>query len=55
LLLERAGCTWALTFDAQRVFIAEVRVGDRVGKASGEPKARAISLALCLALEIEVI
>jgi hypothetical protein len=54
LLLERAGCTWVLSVGADRVFTARVRVGGRVGKASGEPKARTITRALCQALAIEV-
>ena len=35
-------------------FTAEVRLGDRVGAASGQPKARAICLALAQVLGIEL-
>jgi hypothetical protein len=54
MLLERAGSTWVLSFGPDRVFTAQVGVGGRVGTASGEPKARVITLALCKALAIEV-
>lgn len=35
-------------------FSAEVRLAGRVGRASGEPKARAISLAVARAMELDV-
>jgi hypothetical protein len=53
LLLERAGCTCVLSIGANGIFTASVQIGDRIAKASGEPKARAITLALCRALGIE--
>lgn len=53
-LLDRAGCTYVLSVRSERVFTAEVRVGDHTGKASGEVKARTITLALCQALGIGV-
>ena len=52
LLLDRAGCTCVLSVSPDRVFTAQVRVGDRTGKATGEPKARTITLAICRALGI---
>jgi hypothetical protein len=36
------------------IFTAEVRIGSRAGKASGEPKARAITTALARALGLEL-
>ena len=55
LLLERVGSTWVLSVDADRVFAAQICVGDRVGEACGDPNARTITMALCRALGIEVI
>jgi hypothetical protein len=52
LLLDRAGGTYVLSVGSDGVFTAEVQVGDRIGKASGEPKARTISLAISRALGI---
>jgi hypothetical protein len=54
LLLDRAGCTCVLSVGSNRVFTAAVQIGDRIGKASGEPKARTITLAICKALGIGV-
>jgi hypothetical protein len=54
LLLEHARSTWILSIRADRVFTAKVRVYGRVGQATGEPKARTITRALCQALAIEV-
>ena len=54
LLLDSARCTCVLSIGADRVFTARVQVGDRMGTARGEPKARAITLALCKALGIDV-
>jgi hypothetical protein len=52
LLLDHTGGSYVLSVGADGVFGAEVRVGERVGKASGEPKARAITVALSRALGI---
>jgi len=52
LLLSRAGCTCVLSVGSDRIFTARVQLGDRTGTASGEPKARAITLAICQALGI---
>jgi hypothetical protein len=52
LLLNRAGGTYALSVGEDGAFNAEVRVGERIGKASGEPKARAITVAISRALGI---
>jgi len=53
LLLDRGGCACLLSITSNGVFTAEVHVGGRTGKASGEPKARAITVAICRALGIE--
>jgi hypothetical protein len=53
LLLDCAGGTYVLSVDKDGVFTAEVRVGERVGKYSGAPKARAIAIAISRALGIE--
>jgi hypothetical protein len=50
LLLDRAGGTYVLSVGSDRFFSAEVRVGERIGRASGEPKARAITVAIARAL-----
>jgi hypothetical protein len=52
LLLDSAGATYVLTVGSDGVFIAEVRIGGRTGKASGEPKAQTITLAISRALGI---
>lgn len=52
LLLEKSGGTYLLSLDAISIFTAEVRIGERIGKASGEPKAHVITLALSKALGI---
>jgi hypothetical protein len=52
LLLDRAGGSYALSVGADGVFNAEFRLDERIGKASGEPKARAITIAICHALGI---
>jgi hypothetical protein len=49
-LLDRAASAYTLTTNSGRGFEAEIRVGGRIGKAAGEPKARTIALALALAL-----
>jgi len=53
LLLDRASGSYSLSFGSDQVFTVEVRVGGRIGRASGQPKARAITLALSQALGIE--
>ena len=52
LLLEKAGGTYVLSFDATDIFTAEVQIRGRLGKANGEPKACAITLAISRALGI---
>ena len=54
LLLDNVGSTYVLSLGATGVFTAEIQIGDQVGKCSGEPKARAITLAISQALGIEV-
>jgi hypothetical protein len=53
-LLDHAANGYTLATDKNGIFEADVRVGARVGKASGEPKARTISLALADALGLEI-
>lgn len=53
-LLDRAADVFSLTRTAQKVFIAEVTVGVRHGKASGAQIARTITTALARALGLEV-
>lgn len=53
-LLVKAGGAYTLSTDDDGMFHAEVHVGDKIGKASGEPKAQTITLALARALGIEV-
>lgn len=53
-LLENAFATYTLSVKEDRTFTAEVTVAGHTGKASGEPKARAISIALADALGIAV-
>jgi hypothetical protein len=55
LLLGRAGGTYTLSLGSDGVFTAEFRVGEHVGKASGEPKARAITVAISRALGIRAV
>jgi hypothetical protein len=52
LLLDRASGTYVLSVGSDGIFSAEVRVGEGIGKASGEPKARAITVAISRALGI---
>ena len=52
LLLERTEGSYALTVNPQGIFTAEVRIGKRIGKVTGEPKARAITLAIAQALDL---
>jgi hypothetical protein len=53
-LLDQAADTCTLAITKSGTFSAEVRVGGRIGKASGEPKARTITVALARALGIAV-
>lgn len=52
LLLDSAGCKFVLSVGSNGVFAAEVRIGDRTGNATGESKARTITLAICRVLGI---
>lgn len=52
-LLDHAASAYTLTMNSGGSFEAEVRVGGRIGKASGEPKARTITIALAHALGLE--
>jgi hypothetical protein len=52
-LLDVSECTYTLRIDEDGVFEAEVRLCGQVGQASGEPKARTITLALARALGID--
>ena len=52
LLLDRAGGSYLLALRSDGVFAVEVQIGNRIGKACGEPKARAITLAISRALGI---
>ena len=54
-LLDRTGGIYTLAVEANGVFTAEVRIGNRVGRASGDPKARTITLAICRALDLEAL
>ena len=53
-LLDHADCVYTLVASKTWHFNAEVRVGGRTGRASGEPKARTITIALARALGIDV-
>jgi hypothetical protein len=53
-VLDRAKSDYKLTVIDGGSFTAEVRVGGRIGKTSGEPKARTITIALAHALGLEV-
>ena len=52
-LLERAAERFCLTSD-RSTFTAQVHIGDRCGTASGGPKARTITMAICRALGMEI-
>lgn len=52
LLLDRAGGSYVLSLGSDGVFTVEFRLGERIGKAHGEPKARSITLAISRALGI---
>jgi hypothetical protein len=53
-LLDTAAATYSITFAAAGGFSAQVQIGDRRGSALGEPKALAITIALCRALGMDV-
>lgn len=53
-LLDQAGAKYRLNADGNGTFAAEVRIGRRKGKASGPAKARVLTIALAIALGIEV-
>ena len=53
-LLNRTGADYRLTAVKGKPFTAEVQVGDRSGKDSGDGKAKTITVALARALGIEV-
>lgn len=53
LLLDHANATYTLSVGSDRVFVAEVRISNQIGKATGQAKARTITLAIALALGIE--
>ncbi len=52
LLLDHAGGSYVLSLGSDGVFTVEVQVGDQIGKAIGEPKARIITPAVSRALGI---
>ena len=52
-LLDRSACTYKLERSSAGAFAVEVICAGRIGKASGEPKARAITFAIARALGIE--
>ena len=54
-LLERAASTFTLATTTNGTFTARIRVGNHVGIASGEPKARAISLAIAEAIGLDTL
>ncbi len=54
-LLDRSESTYKLERTHADAFSVEVRFGGRIGKASGEPKARAITLAIARALGLELL
>ena len=53
-LVERAATACKLTMVKGGQFSAEVQVGARIGKASGESNARIVTIALARALGLEV-
>jgi hypothetical protein len=52
-LLESSRCTYTFEFGADGRFSAQVKIGDRVGRAFGKANAHTITLALALALGLE--
>jgi hypothetical protein len=53
-LLDQAARRYSLTRDGHGVFCASVEIGGSRGKASGEPKARTVTIAVARALGLEV-
>jgi hypothetical protein len=53
-LLDHAADRYSLTKDRQGIFSANVQISGHRGKAVGEPKARAITIAVARALGLEV-
>jgi hypothetical protein len=53
-LLDMVVGTFRLSTGADGVFTAQVYVGNRVGSASGEPKATSITLAVARAIGIDI-
>lgn len=53
-LLDRAASAYTISTNKARAFQTEVRVESQVGRASGEPKARTITMALARALGLVV-
>jgi len=54
-LLDRAGGTYLVSVGPDGVFSVEVRIGEGIGRASGEPKARSITVAISRALGLETV
>ncbi len=54
LLFDGVGGRYSLSAGAGHAFNAEVRLGSRVGRATGQHKAGTITRALCQALAIKV-
>ncbi len=53
-LLDRSASTYKLERTRDNAFSVEVQFDGRIGKASGEPKARTITIALAHALGLEL-
>jgi hypothetical protein len=53
-LLDQAARRYSLTRDRHGIFSVSAQIGSRWGKASGEPKARAVTIAVARALGFEV-
>ena len=53
-LVEKAATSYTLTVAEDGTFAAHVRIGERTGIASGEPKAMAITVAVARAIGLDV-
>jgi hypothetical protein len=53
-LLDHTGGAYTLAADSKGVFTAEVRIRSEIGRATGDVKARTITLAIARALKLEV-
>jgi hypothetical protein len=53
-LLDQAAHRYSLTRDRHGIFGASVEIGGCRGKASGEPKARTVTIAIARALGLKV-